>query len=869
MAAIDFLGKVWPEWQVESKPIGQGSYGVVYKAFRKDHEVESTAAIKVISIPQNESEIESLRFEGLSLDETKAYLQGVVSDFVSEIQLMESFKGVQNIVSVEDYKVVEKEGEIGWDIYIRMELLTPFTTYSYDKMLSEKEIMKLGIDICTALELCKKRNVIHRDIKPENIFINQFGDFKLGDFGIARKLENITSGLSQKGTYSYMAPEIEKGLEYDDTVDLYSLGVVLYRLMNNNRLPFIETEKQLLSPSEREAANRRRLDGEPLPPPCNASPDMAAVILCACEPDPTRRFASATAMKHALMNVAGGIYNPEEELEKTTAVRRPQKQQDLDATVSVRKAPETQQPASPVNTFGAKKSKTPLILSAVLLAVLILGGLFAFWYFSNGKDHDGGLGDESSAISSQPEESEDELIGVYSDSEQEVISDFLDAYTVYRSWIDGRTGTAQTAIDQIDTVTQMHVHNGETMAELLGTFFSDRYVASCMLRLGVSKEDDPLLLPLSSAPSVDLTLFEPDYQIDMAEANTCFLTVHWKEGSTENTYVLYGEKKDRRWIFDDYTEYLEEGQYGLFGSSFDDGLEGSTDDPPANTTVVSLKYVDNVPDSVELYSTPEEGSDNILSTLLLGTKVGFIENADDVFAYVEYSGMYGYVKQAFLSSVMPNTTVASYQYITNVPVSAYLRSSPEEREDNILGTVAVNTEVGFIENTNSIFAKVKYNDLFGYVKREFLSASPPNTTVVSYRYIFNVPTAAYLRSTPEELDNNILDTIYLGTEVGFIENANSIFAKVKYGSKIGYVKQEFLSSVPPYSAGSSYQYITNVPVAAYLRSSPEERSDNILDTLALGTEVEFIENADSIFARVRYGTTYGYVKREFLSSVRP
>ena len=80
------LSKVWPEWKVEDKPLGRGSYGVVYKAVRLDHDVESYAAIKVISIPQNESEVDSLRSEGLSMDATRTYLQGIVNDFVSEIQ---------------------------------------------------------------------------------------------------------------------------------------------------------------------------------------------------------------------------------------------------------------------------------------------------------------------------------------------------------------------------------------------------------------------------------------------------------------------------------------------------------------------------------------------------------------------------------------------------------------------------------------------------------------------------------------------------------------------------------------------------------------------------------------------------------------
>lgn len=297
------LGRtVWPEWQIV-REIGRGTFGVVYEAARQEHSVTSRSAIKVISIPQNQSEVDSLRSEGLTRNETRTYLQGVVNDFISEIQIMESFKGVQNIVSVEDYKVVEREQEIGWEIYIRMELLTPFTSYIRGRELSEKDVIKLGCDICTALELCEKRGVIHRDIKPENIFVNDFGDYKLGDFGIARKLENVSGGFSRKGTYNYMAPEIEQGREYDATADIYSLGLVLYRFMNRNRMPFIETERQLISPGERMGAVRRRLDGEPLPVPCDASYDMAQVILCACDPDPEKRFMSASAMKNALLNV--------------------------------------------------------------------------------------------------------------------------------------------------------------------------------------------------------------------------------------------------------------------------------------------------------------------------------------------------------------------------------------------------------------------------------------------------------------------------------------------------------------------------------------------------------------------------------------
>lgn len=296
------LKNVWPEWQVE-KQLGRGSYGTVYQAVRRDRGLESRAAIKVISIPSDESELDSLRSEGLDMRASRTYLQQIVDDFVKEIELMESLKGIQNIVSVEDYKVLEKTGEVGWFILIRMELLIPFNEYVRDRSFTERDVVKLGCDICTALDFCGKRSIIHRDIKPENIFVNDFGDFKLGDFGIARRLENLTGALSQKGTLNYMAPEVMKCSEYDSRADIYSLGIMLYRLLNGNRMPFLETDEQLKSPSAREQALDRRMRGERLPPPCNASPEMAEIILRACAYDPKDRFGTAAEMRQAFQTM--------------------------------------------------------------------------------------------------------------------------------------------------------------------------------------------------------------------------------------------------------------------------------------------------------------------------------------------------------------------------------------------------------------------------------------------------------------------------------------------------------------------------------------------------------------------------------------
>ena len=299
--SIEKIAYVWPEWKVVGQ-LGEGSYGRVFRVMRNEHGVTSNAAVKVISIPQSEAELASMRAEGLDEMGTKTYFRGIVSDFINEIKLMESMKGTSNIVSIEDFKVLERRDRIGWDILIRMELLMPLNNYIATKDMSEADIIKLGQHVCTALEICAQRNIIHRDIKPENIFVSQFGDFKVGDFGIAREREKTSGSLSQKGTYNYMAPEVRMSKHYGPSVDTYSLGLVLYKLLNNNRLPFLNPIGEVHYQDRVDAINRR-FSGEPVPKPFNASTRMAQVILTACSFEPVKRFNSPTAFKNALGTV--------------------------------------------------------------------------------------------------------------------------------------------------------------------------------------------------------------------------------------------------------------------------------------------------------------------------------------------------------------------------------------------------------------------------------------------------------------------------------------------------------------------------------------------------------------------------------------
>lgn len=290
---------VFGNWKV-TELIGEGGFGKVYKIEREDFGIHNVAALKVLTVPCDSSEEKELENDGLSREETEKYLIELVEDTVREVALMCELKGEPNVVGYEDHYVEKVDGSLKWNIFIRMEYLTPMSIYFKENVLNTKTALKLACDICTALETCHENHIIHRDIKPENIFVSRNGDFKLGDFGIARTMEKTVGAFSKKGTYSYMAPEVYSGKDYSDNVDVYSLGLLLYRLFNKNKLPFTALDR-VSTYAEREQALLKRMSGAELPAPVEANEDLSQIILKACAFDPEKRYKNASEMKSDIL----------------------------------------------------------------------------------------------------------------------------------------------------------------------------------------------------------------------------------------------------------------------------------------------------------------------------------------------------------------------------------------------------------------------------------------------------------------------------------------------------------------------------------------------------------------------------------------
>ena len=355
-------------WHIK-RFIGAGSYGKVFEIERRDFDMVFTGALKAITIPADKSEYEQVLEAGMDREGASTYFRDYVQELNREIALMSRLKGHSNIVSYEDHQIIPHEDGIGWDILIRMELLRPINdALRQNKSFTRAEVIRLGTDLCRALEVCGQYNIIHRDIKPANIFISDTGDYKLGDFGVARIASASTGASTRAGTVNYMAPEVFRGEKYTANVDIYSLGLVMYQLLNANRMPFYPPYPQPLTALAKERAHDRRLAGEPLPDPVNASGPLADILRKACAPVPADRFASPTEMRLALEAVLRGASDAApvpEAGDATVRAAAPAAQvpaADVAATVAAApKAPETPDAADETTRlpFGQQPAAQP------------------------------------------------------------------------------------------------------------------------------------------------------------------------------------------------------------------------------------------------------------------------------------------------------------------------------------------------------------------------------------------------------------------------------------------------------------------------------------------------------------------------------
>ena len=374
----------WPGWETV-RLIGRGSYGAVYEIQRTVFGHTERAALKFVSVPHDDSDIDDLLSDGYdSVSITQRY-ESYLKSIVDEYAHMADMKGHPNIVYCDDVHYTRHSDGIGWDVLIKMELLTPLKDV-LNNNVTERTVRKLGLDIANALAFCERKNLLHRDIKPQNIFVTEDGTFKLGDFGVAKTSERTVSG-TKAGTFKYMAPEVYNNQPYGSKADVYSFGLTMYYILNERRLPFLPLPPETPTTGQEDEAQLRRMKGEPLPRPKHGSDALCQIILKACEFDPKRRC-TASELVEMLNEMKTAPDDPEalgmegnmEEWETFDIFHNRKESALTERPAPVIEGPVRQEtPPPPPPSPPRPSSKKGIIIVGVAAAIVLAGALLFFF----------------------------------------------------------------------------------------------------------------------------------------------------------------------------------------------------------------------------------------------------------------------------------------------------------------------------------------------------------------------------------------------------------------------------------------------------------------------------------------------------------
>ena len=215
--------------------------------------------------------------QGKSLDQVEEILQKIVDDFIDEIISRDTVVNTDNIVKIEDYKLVRSPYIPSWTIYIRLEKLQTLQAYYASNSATASETAKLGKDICNALAACEEANVRINEVATNKLYVSNDGKYKIGGFGCEQKISIPEFMPEYKINEKYLAPEVKSGTRINAASNIYSVGQIMYERLSGGNLSSVEYS--------------------PLP---NADENLNKIISKATAQSPDDRFSSFKEMERAL-----------------------------------------------------------------------------------------------------------------------------------------------------------------------------------------------------------------------------------------------------------------------------------------------------------------------------------------------------------------------------------------------------------------------------------------------------------------------------------------------------------------------------------------------------------------------------------------
>ena len=243
--------------------------------------------VKIISVPASQKQLDALLLTGACEDAGAAmeYFKERAEEVVKEAELLLQLSKLEGFLPYDNWQIVPMEhNNLGYEVYLVGSYKRSLEKFLRRNTMTHLGAVNLGLDLCSALSVCRRAGFVHVDLKPSNIFLSGDREYRIGDLGFVKLNSLRFASLPSKYRSSYTPPELHDEMAtLNPTVDIYAVGLIMYQIYNNGQLPF-ETPDFT----------------EPLPAPANADYELAEIILKAVHPNPRHRWQTPIEMGQAL-----------------------------------------------------------------------------------------------------------------------------------------------------------------------------------------------------------------------------------------------------------------------------------------------------------------------------------------------------------------------------------------------------------------------------------------------------------------------------------------------------------------------------------------------------------------------------------------
>ena len=249
---------------------------------------EEKYIVKIISVPASQVQMDALLLTGAYKDPASAmeYYKQVAADVEQEAEFLQKLSKLEGFLPYEGWQTVPiTRRRLGYEVYLVSTYKQSLAKYIRRNPVTHLEAVNLGLDLCSALNVCRQAGCLYVDLKPGNIFLTEEKGYRIGDLGFIPMDAMKYTSLPDKYRSPYSPPELHDPMAtLNETADTYAVGMILYQLYNDGTLPF-----------------KDKAPDEALPTPVNADYEIAEIIMKAIDPDPAKRWTDPKEMGQALV----------------------------------------------------------------------------------------------------------------------------------------------------------------------------------------------------------------------------------------------------------------------------------------------------------------------------------------------------------------------------------------------------------------------------------------------------------------------------------------------------------------------------------------------------------------------------------------